>query len=789
MKRSFLLFSLIFYIGLAVSAQPRLPEKAQIFYPDVLLKSAVVSEKQVRDLEKSSDFGQRTPPANRTFWIVYSDRDDNPTYTEPGGSVKHMNLSLNERLRIAQIKNGYALVYSEPQEDIAFPMISQYAECKGWIPMKKLLLWHSCPSNEAGIYNKALLCVNLDQKTGSELGRLYRNPANKSKYEELVTDMEFYYVMKREGNLSLLSRTHSLDGRSDQMLQGWVSEQSYVSWNQRSCIEPTWDHRDVEYFADENIHANVYHDRNLGNCVTQLRFNRKQSTRYDRHLYRMHPDALRFPILDEGTDALYNCSTFGTAGGDIVVVDEKETREAGSSNAFSEKVLRDKSNINIGIVIDGTKSMAPFYPAVKEAIKEGCKFFGKNYKVKVGVVIYRDYTDGEFLTEKLPLTPPDNPALDKFLDSGGKYGIKSSGSDRTNEEALYAGINEALDRLGFKKEQSNIRLVVGDCGNDRADTRFTSEEIVKKLVDKDVDVMGFQVRRSSADAFELFNDQMLDLMMKSLQKRYAVLNSDIKMQLKETKDGYNLVNDMKSILYVGAHNYPDAGMEMPLTKLTSLMEETILNCSGTIKYKIDLIAAFGAGGFKTNKEKLETGVDIDDEFLKHTLGDHYEQIKNSNSLLAFKGYTQKVHKSGRNFYKPVVFMSSDELNKLIEQLSPVNDAAVVQTNDREPYVNAMKALAQSLIPDELSDAQLGNLEYGEIMKMVNGLNEAPGALKGHTLFEIASPQVVTHVEYASLVDDFQRKFKNLERLKTQPYKFTRTFNGLKYYWLPVEDLP
>ena len=170
----------------------------------------------MRAFERSSDFGQKKEPRDKRFWVVFSDRDDNTTYTAPDGATKYMSLSLNETLRIAQIKNGYALVYSEPQEDIAYPMISQHAECKGWIPMKKLLLWHSSPTDDHWICYKALLCVNLDQQMDSNLGRLFRNPSNKSKFEQVSTDMIFYFVMKREGNMALLARTHSLDGRSDQ---------------------------------------------------------------------------------------------------------------------------------------------------------------------------------------------------------------------------------------------------------------------------------------------------------------------------------------------------------------------------------------------------------------------------------------------------------------------------------------------------------------------------------------------------------------------------------------------
>lgn len=787
MKKLSLLLTLIFYSVVVAYAAPSLPDKCQVFYPDLLLSSSVLKDSDLKAFMKTSDFGQRKEPRDRRFWIVYSDRDDNTTYAAPDGASKYKSLSMNERVRIAQIKNGYALVYSEPQADIAYPMISQYAECKGWVSMKNLLLWHTCPTDEAGIYYKALLCVNLDQEADSNLGNLYRNPKNKSKFEKLATDMRFYFVMKREGNLALLSVTHSLDGRSDQVLYGWVDDQSFVAWNQRSCIEPTWDIKDVEYFADEKVQASIYKEADLADCVTRIEFSRRQSAKYDKHLYRMNPDNLRFPLLDNGTDDLYNCSTFSSAGGDAVVVNNGEVNEK-SDLGFSEAELKELSNINIGIVIDGTTSMAPFYPAVKEAIAEGRKFFGKKYNVKVGAVIYRDYSDGEFITEVCPLTRPDNPSLEQFLDKGGNYGIKSHKSDRTIEEAMYTGIDTALDRLGFKPKQSNILLVVGDCGNDRADTRVSSASIVDKLVQKNVCIMGFQVRRNSEDAYELFNSQIVDLMRKSLEKKYTTLNKGIKVQIRDTKEGYELLNDAKSTLYVGTHSFPELGQQVEVNKLSALMQQAIMHCSESVSHQVDIWTSLNAGGFKANSTSVNTGIDIDEAWLKHRLGDRYEKIKESNSLLAFKGYVHKTHKSGRQFFKPVVFISSDELNSLIERLAPVNDAAVVQTNDREPYVRAMKALIQSMVPD-ITDDEMNRLGYKEIMNMVAGLNEAASALKGYSIAEIASHQAVSHQQYASIVSDFKRKFSMLQRLKAQPYKYTRTFNGLKYYWLPVEDLP
>lgn len=789
MKRIALLILSVFTGGFALLAQPSLPKKCEVFYPEILQSSVVLLERDALALEKSGDYGQKSTIRNANFWVVYSDRDANTTYTAPDGSTKYSSLSFNQQLRIAQIRNGYALVYTEPQEDIEYPLISQYAECKGWVSMKKLLLWHSCPADDVGIYKKALLCVNLEEDSGADLGKIYFNPQIKDNFKRLQTDMKFYFVMKREGDLALLSTTHTMDGTSDKVLSGWVASQSYVPWNQRSCLEPTWNHKDVEYFADEAVKIRVCSGEDLERVIRPISFKRKESSgKYDRHLYRMNPDELRFPILDyKGSEHIYNCSSFGTPGGEAESSAAEEV-EGPTPLGYSNQQLNEMLNINIGIVIDGTSSMEAFYPAVQTAIKEGRKFFGAKYKVKVGVVIYRDYGDGEFVTELVPLTNPDNPRLDQFLENGGRYGIKSASSDRTLEEAMYQGVNDALDKLGFKPDQSNLLLVVGDCGNDRADGSISMNTIVDKLVEKNVNIMGFQVRNGVEDAFGLFNTQLQQMMKLSLEKKFSKLaKSHMKVSFQETRDGYRMVNDMKSNLYIGSHSFPLSGQQMPIDKLSSLMQDAIMFCSESVQYQIDVLVAWQNQAFAPTPGL--NGIDLDEQYLIEKLGrERYEQVKKAKSLITFKGYALKSHKSGRSFFKPVVFMSSDELNALIERLAPVNNAAVAQTNDRDPYVRAMKALIQSMVPD-ITDERMNAMGYNEVMATAAGLNEAASALKGPSILEIANPQAVSHTEYASLVSDFRRKFQMLQRLKSTPYKYIRIFNGIKYYWLPVEDLP
>jgi hypothetical protein len=124
--------------------------------------------------------------------------------------------------------------------------------------------------------------------------------------------------MKSEGNMSLLAHTHTLDGRSSTtVLYGWVDRDSYVPWNQRSCLEPTWDKEHVEYFVKNGVTIDFYDSKDKNESVAQSGWVLKpEPLKYDKYLYRMSRDQLRYPILDGSTASLWNISTFTKIGSD-----------------------------------------------------------------------------------------------------------------------------------------------------------------------------------------------------------------------------------------------------------------------------------------------------------------------------------------------------------------------------------------------------------------------------------------------------------------------------------------
>ncbi len=794
MKKVLLLFfTVLTGISLYAQALLSLPSDGQVdvWYPAAIQKP-IIQEVDVEEV-MSGDYGQSTP-GNR-HWIAYSDRTDNKLYMAPSSRATVRGyLGFNEKVRIAQIENGYALVYTEPKEGTGYPYISDKAVVRGYVSMRNLLLWHSCPANEYNIYNKALLCVNLDKKQSSELGRLYGSPTDKTNYERLTTDMDFYFVMKREGNMVLLAKQHSMEGNVDRVLVGWVADGSYVPWNQRSCLEPNWDKSVVESFASSKTKYKIYHedDRNMtGTPVVEEDFTTEIKGKGSNYMYRMMPHLLRFPILETGIsekgDTIYKCSTFGTAGsGNRNVMAGLEKRP--NANAIKDMNIKELSNIDIAIVIDGTKSMGPYFQAVKEAIREAEKYFESDkFNIRVGLVIYRDYADGEEnAVEVFPFTSSKNANLIKCLDEGGRnnYGFKSSGRDYSLEEALYLGIDTALEQLNFNPKHSNLMFVVGDCGNHRDDDKFNRDDIVNKLFEKRVHFMGFQVNYGHEEAFASFNTQLQYLMNRSILMKYQDLEESTTVTWDETENGYQLVNSHKSSIYVGAHYSPkQKGSVMEASKLTSLMGDAI----GVVKNAITAQrnAINDVGGFAGSS--FIEGVKINEEFAKKQMGEEaYELVKNGHNLLAFQGYTYKKS-DGRNFYKPVLFISAQELEALLKQLSGVN-AAAADANNREPYINAMRALIISVSPG-MTEEQVMSTDIADVMKMVMGLNEAPDALKRYTLQDIGSSAKVGQDEYRSLVRKFTSRYARLQRISRSDYQYTYKANNMKYYWLPIEYLP
>ncbi len=788
-------------------ADASLPPKVEAFTPSVVLKQ-LVFESELEDMIKKGDWGQKKEPREKKHWVVYSDRDKNTTYRSPDTSSPMGELSFNEQVTIAKIQNGFALVYTDPKFT-TWPAYSEKAVSKGWVPMENLLLWESCPADEKGIYQKALLAADLESNsTSKHIGGKFTNPSLLTGKQPIKTDMTFYYVMKTDKatGLRLLASQSRMDGNSSKVLYGWVDRGNYVPWNQRSCLEPNWKPSDVAYFnSPDGKKYPIYPDVAMKEeAPTYYRYgvlNPDDSKPTSTTRFRMNAYSTRFPILDQddNNSNVYKMTTFGTAGRAVI--------NPSQDNIPKEKqmiinMLEKIKHINIIFVIDGTRSMKPYFAATKEAIKLGISYFDpKKFTLRVGAVIYRDYTDGDYLVEKVPLSKPTSPQLLSFLDSAGKYGATSSTSDHTITEALYKGLEVATDpsAMGFNKDESNIVVVIGDCGNDPNDTRcLTSAQIVDRLAANNMQLISFQVESNTPLGYQLFNEQMRTIIKENLTRQYHALNPNVKIRFKPRDNGYDFGSNANTEFFIGSIRRPKEEVQIVNpASIAVLIEENIRNFAETVQKQLDVIVngeaiisdKGGLEGLIEGDEKSQ-GVNVSEAFIKSRIGEKaFKVLKDAGAALAFTGYAPKRDAQGRDYWKPVAFMSSQELEILINRLGNLYNIANPD-GDRKPYVDAVKALIRVMVPD-ITEKEIDEMGIDEVMRLAAGLNEASDAVKGRSLKEIQDPRVVPADEYVTLINTFKSKYKTLrDGVKSSSYKYSYvTPNGQRFYWIPVEDLP
>jgi len=794
-----------FAVNYSVSAQPALGPQCKVFMPSIL-KKYIVKESELSNLfsidkkRKAVTYGQVGVSTNQ-YWYVYSDRSNNTTYDSPSMSGnKYGSLDFNEEVVIAQIQRDFALVYTEPGSP-QFPKVSSRAKCKGWVPMSHLLLWNRCPANERGIYNKAIIVGNIDKLKGDNtVGFYYKNPETKDGQQNLHSAMKFYFVMKKDPKtgMHLLAEYSKVGGRVKSALFGWVSEGMYAPWSQRTCLEPNWDKDVVDQLKGFKIPVGPLEYSNpkkktgaVIKTATQIEMGRKKNnvTNSESLAYRFMPRTLRYPLLGNLTDlGFYKITAFASNGNNEASVD--------ASTDATDKVQKTLDNmrvINLIFVIDGTNGMKRYFNTVQSAINRASSndYFGRdNRVVKVGVVIYRDRADGKYVTEHLSMRKPTDSKLSEWLKNGGEYGVKNSPDDKSDYEALYEGLKVALDagKMGYKREQSNLMFVIGDCGNDPVDKNSISqEEIVQKCIENRIQLSSFNVRNVDSGPYQQFRKQMARIVMKNMEGQYAQLGETAKHEYVSLEDGYDFKPgiDKETTYFIGSFRNVKSGKEMDDKQLYSLVYSTSQRLNEAISRQEKIV---GNAGEVVNRSGNTAASEIEKKFLKTMLDSAtIEALKRSNFLMAFEGFTPKGQ-NGVDYWQPVIYISQPELVGLLGQLKHVNDEVDKQSDDRNAYVNAMKSLAASMVGD-MSEDEIINMKNEDIMNMITGLNVRTDALN-YRLVDIQNNRKVTPQQFKELTSRFVDQYKKLDAIRQTTYPFSyRDNNGETWYWIPAEDLP
>lgn len=781
--------------ALSAGAKPVLPSQCEAFRPALFLEKQTVKEQEIENLfspKGKKDIGTwgQTGKNTRAYWVAYSDRSGNTTYENPGGGAVYGKLDFNEEVRIATIKDDYALVYVEKLSGTVFPKISRSAVCKGWIPMRHLLLWSDCPTNEYGIYNKALIVANIDDiKNKAHIGAYYTNPETLDGKHKLNSDSHFYFVMKKDldSGLYLLSKEVQVSGNIQKVLFGWVSKGMFAPWSQRTCLEPNWKPEVVDKEL-RGVNIPIYNE--AGTVATRIDMNlREVNLANNPELrYRQDPRMLRYPLLsvDERKDR-FEVTAFASAdgGSTAVAMDKMVKTESGTEN------LLDKMNrVNVILVIDGTSGMGEYFKYANEALNRVSEYFAeKNRVVKVGVVIYRDYDNGQYVTEHLSMRPQNDMTVRNFMTNGGRGGFKSDPNDKTDTEALYKGLEVALDcnKMGYKPENSNLMIVIGDCGNDPNDTHGPKEEeIINKMVKNRIQLTSFQVHNQTTAAYIQFRKQMSNIVLQNMNRQYKELGAG-RGQWTEITGGCDFKPDPadKSGLYVGGYREAPRGEKMEAARLYELIKSMADRFGKAAGIQADLVGHAD----EVLEDRDGTYSTIDQSFVRNMLKNSGVDARNlSGYLTAFRGWVDQKSPNKADYWQPVLYISHKEFGELMDKLSKVNDAVNSESSDRRPYLEAMKSLVRSMVPD-ITESKMNAMNTEEIMERIAGLNVRTEGLRRYSLKDIESEKKVPKQEFDDLTRRFMDRYKTLDKIRTTKYPYSMTRGNVRWYWIPASYLP
>lgn len=803
MNKKNVLFSIALFIGVYGNSQT-LPSQCKVFKPRVLHQTTIF-QKDVKALGSGNNYGQ-TAGTTSTYWDVYSDRCDNVTYKAANkSSGEYTKLKFNQKVRIADIQNGFALVYTENKpggDGGQYPRISGDVKCLGWIPMDNLLLWSSCPTNEYGIYRKALIVRNLDQNRDESFGFISEHPDvnNKTSRSRLKHSIDFHYIMKEIGSGDntryLIAKYNTLDGHTDRVIEGWVSRNSFSAWNQRSCLEPNWNADDVDFFMSKGEKAMLYADPNLTEETQPWTYGRKNSEGQEATQYRMPPAAMRFPILDNDSpkEKVFKMTAFGAPNGEL----GQQAVDMDKGKTEKEEALEAAAQVNVIIVIDGTRSMGKYFHAMSTAVQQATQYL--EGQVKVGVVIYRDYADGANVIEYHKMASPNDASLQSFLKNIGRngYGANSSKNDHTAHEALFLGLKTALNysEMGYSPKNSNLVFIVGDCGNDPNDKKVSEAELLELCKKSMVQLFSFQVLNQDKLPWDDFNTQLTSLFKKHMDYLYS-LKSSVKVTWRPTSNGLYAKPNTQEHYYMSEMHRGQVGVELSEGELTALIQKCYKTFRTTVEEQKEAIANFDGVIDIESDGTGAMGTSIRNEFLRRKLGSDYEAIRKANSLLAYTGYTHQDDGLGHDYWQAVVFLSTEELNALISRLTPLKIAAKANTYstvDRKNYVDAVAGIIQSMT--EKSADEIIQMTTEEITRIIAGLNVATPMLKGnqsekvYTLSDIKNTKACPDEEFKKILHIMDRKIEALEKLPgNSAFKYSFTQNGKKSYWVPLSMIP
>lgn len=745
------------------------------------------------------------------YWVVYSDRDNNTSYTRPGGSVVFKTLGFMEEFKVAEISTNYLHIYKETQASPLNLGISTSAVDYGWISMDNMLLWQHCYQDAVTHIDKKAMVLNTFEGTtnvsiDNQALTYKKNPGLTINSDNKARLFEILFIYKQTDKAVLLGEDIEIQGNEIDVssnIRGWVPIESVTFWDSRITLEPNWEPAAAQERSVKRIIPTVFLDEK---AAMDYKAGADVNQRYV--IWENDPGAKRnigqwrrFPILEVRNNNIYRVGAMGkirTSSGEIM--DEERMSEI--RNAID--VLEEKTRkINVVFVVDGTESMGKFYAPIARGIEKSVNNLRRDdtqNRFSFGAVIYRDFAEGENLVQVKPLTENHKSVTDFFITASTAYS-----NDTDLPEALFYGLKTALNQVGLKNGESNFIILIGDCGShEKNDPSFVPfENVVDLLSQYECSLISYQVNNGFPPTYQDFITQSRQLIKESASKINNIRETRKMKWIKENTSfeapyfestGPNRYS-LNPQEVVGSYLFPGIGQSLPY----EILETEIVNKIGEFDDRISQLLAKAKGIIRgAGTPDVDSGET--DEFqpavvdflskIAELSDSEIAFLKNKNYQFSMKGYTAKdVNGLSYPIYKEVLFLSLYDLVEVVTRLNSLCDYSGSMSERRIRMQNVWVETLESILGSDKRD-EIMNMAGSELHNVVFGLPAQSPLINDIKLRDIIERTVISDAQFEQYVQYLSFKLGKLREIVNDVnYEQSFRSNNITYYWVPLEIFP
>lgn len=760
-----------------------------------------------------------------TPWIVYSDRDQNPTFFIPGGKVKQKEVSYFDALAVIGENGDYVEVVKYEKGVFEGRRVKDPAKAEylGWMPKSNLILSSKAMTNVAtGLVMKMITTIN-DTLPLSHTDKFFTdgevtlygepellNPIGKIPFQKPV------FLSKRSQDKDkclVIGVEDFTPEKASSLKSGWISSSMLRPLGEMLYCD--FSEMPIKRFTLSNPKSGVSYSVPTSSARRYL------------YPYKL-PDFV-------GINPIYRIEEFDDnsaiirSGAPVSIINDEKNLVYSLAGTPISKSMYDSLNvnlksINIVVAFSGQKEVdakLSQYVCYLQQLECMIKRHRQDFRFRLGYCVGFDANKNE-LSECRP-----NDNISKVLSDLRKYADDTTRRVRYTNDAWFA-LREAISLLSQHKDEQNVVIVIGENGSHK---EMVDDALLNSLVNANCRIIGCQLFSNNGNSFNNFVLQVEDMITRSadklakMKKKVLVHSEQLcsNNHYKEFSENVYGLDYPNNSMQQGWVIFPRMKESISPDLLLSVVDSTISMIEYETKDILDHISEIfknsGVGRTLINQNWLRLNGFTTD----------YNGISNEFQTLVPKtpvsNYYAKLRVEAKDLPKGkyILFVTNSELNRIRQYLNELlkvrvdsrniassekkqrlrscpditNESSIVVAKEQREYQNTSKA-RKSMYKTYLrwaKDEKVYPRKEKEMKKLTLSKNQQE-AFTVVSFNSFMSTTKLSDLKRRRAVDDAQldkfqehllKKQKALEDAISNENKYE--FNGQTYYAIDADLLP